>query len=350
MKKINNESRKDEMLPKIDPARPTIHCRAVFALASMSAEASCKPGAMLLRISSARSNNCDTELCPSDLSSERYRSRASCPIKTLSLVSVLIGQEARDLYLSLDKSDGQSSVSQLFDRADEILNNIAPGLQDASADIDASAKTALQWIVGRAGSIFGSISSFLLSLFIFFIALYYLLREGPRVRHALIEFSPLSDNEDKAIFERLERAVNSVIKGNLMIALIQGALAMLGFAIFGVPHAILWGAVTAVAALIPGIGTALVFAPVIGFLFFTGDIFSAVALVIWGALAVGLIDNLLGPRLIGRGMQLHPLLVLLSVLGGLIFFGASGIFLGPLSLSLFFSLLSIYRQSSKRAS
>ena len=268
----------------------------------------------------------------------------------LSLVSVLIGQEARDLYLSLDKSDGQSSVSQLFDRADEILNNIAPGLQDASADIDASAKTALQWIVGRAGSIFGSISSFLLSLFIFFIALYYLLREGPRVRHALIEFSPLSDNEDKAIFERLERAVNSVIKGNLMIALIQGALAMLGFAIFGVPHAILWGAVTAVAALIPGIGTALVFAPVIGFLFFTGDIFSAVALVIWGALAVGLIDNLLGPRLIGRGMQLHPLLVLLSVLGGLIFFGASGIFLGPLSLSLFFALLSIYADSSKRAS
>src|SRR3989344_2372909 len=268
----------------------------------------------------------------------------------LSLVSILIGQEARDLYLSLEKLDGESAAARLFDRADGILNNLAPGLQDVSVDIDASAKTALNWIVGRAGSVFGSISSFLLSLFIFFVALYYLLREGPRVRGALIELSPLSDNEDEAIFDRLERAVNSVIKGNLMIALIQGALAMLGFTIFGVPHAILWGAVTAVAALIPGVGTALVFAPVIAFLFFTGDIFSAIALLIWGALAVGLIDNLLGPRLIGRGMQLHPLLVLLSVLGGLIFFGASGIFLGPLSLSLFFSLLSLYRQSSKRAS
>ncbi len=118
--------------------------------------------------------------------------------------------------------------------------------------------------------------------------------------------------------------------------------------IFGIPNGFLWGTVAAIAALIPGIGTALVFIPAIAFLFFIGNIPQALGLLAWGALAVGLIDNILGPKLVGRGMQLHSLLVLLSVLGEIIFFGPSGIFLGPLSLSLLFVLLSIYADVSRR--
>ena len=180
---------------------------------------------------------------------------------------------------------------------------------------------------GYAGQIFSSISSLLLSLFIFFIALYYLLRDGKRVRQMLIELSPLNDREDEGVFDRLELAVNSVIKGNLVIALVQGVLTTIGFMLFGVPNAILWGTVAAVAALIPGIGTGLVFIPAVAFLFFTGANVPAFGLFIWGALGVGLIDNFLGPKLVGSGMKLHPLLVLLSVLGGLMYFGPAGIFL-----------------------
>ena len=117
---------------------------------------------------------------------------------------------------------------------------------------------------------------------------------------------------------------------------------MVGFWIFGVPNAILWGSFAAIAALIPGIGTALVLTPAILFLFARGEIFSAIGLLAWGVGVVGLIDNFLGPRLMGRGIELHPLIILLSVLGGIGFFGPIGFLLGPLIVSLFFALLDIY--------
>lgn len=268
----------------------------------------------------------------------------------LSFIGALVGSEARDLYISLETGGGQVAA-EAANKMDELFGGAVPGIgefsRSFSTNIDAYAKNALQWIVGHAGAIFSSLSSFLLSFFIFFIALFYLLRDGPRVRRALIKLSPLNDKDDDGVLVRLESAVNSVIKGNLVIALIQGALTTVGFSIFGVPHAILWGTVTVVAALIPGIGTALVFIPAITYLFLIGATVPATGLLAWGILAVGLIDNLLGPKLIGSGMKLHPLLVLLSVLGGLIFFGPTGIFLGPLTLALLFALLSIYIEDSK---
>ncbi len=274
----------------------------------------------------------------------------------LSLVGVLVGNEARQLYVSLEEGEGRSTIAELFLRIDESFGGAVPGLGEfsrgLSADVDTYTKELLQWVTGHAGAIFSSVSQLLLSFFIFFIALYYLLRDGRRVREILITLSPLRDSQDETVFERLERAVNSVIKGNLTIALVQGILTTIGFVLFGIPNAILWGTIAAIAALIPGFGTSLVFIPAVAYVFFTGATVYALGLLAWGVIAVGLIDNLLGPRLVGRGMQLHPLLVLLSVLGGIIFFGPVGIFLGPLSLSLLFSLLSIYTDalvSSERA-
>ncbi len=270
----------------------------------------------------------------------------------LALVGVLVGNEARGLYLSLEEGSARNTITELIIRTDETVSQVVPGLggfsRDISTNIDTYVKDALQWIAGHAGDIFSGISRVLLSFFVFFIALYYLLRDGKRVRRILIELSPLSDREDAGVFDRLELAINSTIKGSLVIALVQGVLSTIGFLLFGVPNAYLWGTVAAVAALIPGIGTALVFIPIILFLFITGTLAQALGLLAWGALAVGLIDNLLGPKLIGRGMKLHPLLVLLSVLGGLILFGPSGIFLGPLTLALLFALLSIYADLSRR--
>jgi predicted PurR-regulated permease PerM len=100
---------------------------------------------------------------------------------------------------------------------------------------------------------------------------------------------------------------------------------------------------------VPPVGTALVVAPGALFLFATGHPGAALGLAIWGTVAVGTVDNILGPMLMSAGMQLHPLLVLLSLLGGLVFFGPIGIFLGPLTLSLLLVLLSIYTDMSKRS-
>jgi len=159
--------------------------------------------------------------------------------------------------------------------------------------------------------------------------------------------SPLQDVHDEEIFNKLTLATNSVIKGNLIIVLIQGAMAALGFFLFGVPSPVLWGAVAAVAAVIPGFGTALVVAPAIIYLLFNGETSSAIGLFIWGLTAVGLVDNILGPKLVERGMKIHPFLILLSILGGLALFGPLGFLFGPLVLSLFFALSEIYSAMHK---
>ena len=131
------------------------------------------------------------------------------------------------------------------------------------------------------------------------------------------------------------------------MALIQGILTAVGFALFGVPNPTLWGSVAAIAALVPSVGTALVLFPAILFLYWSGAALSALGLLLWGATAVGLIDNFLGPKLAGRGMRLHPFLILLSILGGIALFGPIGFLLGPLVLSMLFVLLEIYSVINK---
>ena len=264
----------------------------------------------------------------------------------LSILGTQIFFESKSLYESLSSGAGENLAISLIKNIGENLSGVVPGAttlaDNFSVDFDIYLKQGLSWLIGHLGSAVSEISTVLLELFIFFIALYYLLRDGARFKQALVVLSPLEDADDEMVFGRLEQAVSSVVKGNLTIALIQGVIASIGFTIFGVPNSILWGTVAAIAALIPGIGTALVLIPTIIYLFIVGNSFGALGLLVWGMLAVGLIDNLLGPKLVGSGMKLHPLFVLLSVLGGLAFFGPIGIFLGPLSLSLLFAFITIY--------
>jgi predicted PurR-regulated permease PerM len=264
-----------------------------------------------------------------------------------------IGNEARDLYTGFRVGDARGLVQEYALGLEKMIVPLVPSAQGFSADFSKNlstyAETALQWIIQHVGSAASGVVGVFLKSFLFFIALYYLLRDGGRLKEKLVELSPLRDSYDEQIFDKLELAVHSVIKGNLTIALLQGILTGIGFTIFGVPNSFLWGTVAALAALIPGLGTGLVFVPTVLFMFFTGNVSAALGLAIWGLFAVGLIDNFLGPQLIGKGVNLHPLLVLLSVLGGLSLFGPIGLFLGPLSLSLLFAFLSIYTEISQRA-
>ncbi len=260
----------------------------------------------------------------------------------LIFLGIQIFQEAQRLYFSLTDGGGKDVVFSIFNSLINTLQKYFPGIQEFSLNIDQYVKQALSWLIQHLGSIFGSFARIAVSSFIFLISLYYLLKDGHRLKGLLVSLSPLIDTDDEIIFKKLELAVNSVVKGNLTIAFTQGVLTAIGFALFGVPNAVLWGTVATIAALIPGIGTALVFTPAIIFLFFTSGLFYGFGLLAWGIGAVGLIDNFFGPKLVGRGMRVHPLIILLSVLGGLAFFGPIGFLFGPLTISLFFALLDIY--------
>jgi predicted PurR-regulated permease PerM len=254
-------------------------------------------------------------------------------------------KEAQTLYGSLSDTDTQRVFSQWVSdngsAIDQFIPHASQSLRDISASLDDYVRQGAAWIVLNIGAAFSSIAALFLNLFIFFVTLYYLLRDGARLKQYLIDLSPLNDRDDEHIVHKLEIAVNSVVKGKLAIAAIQGALAGLGLGIFGVPNPVVWGIVGMVVSLIPPIGTALVLVPAILYLVILGALPSAVGLAVW-AVGVSVIDNVIGPRLMGSGSDLHPLLVLLSVLGGLALFGPVGLFLGPLSIALLLALLSLH--------
>lgn len=198
-------------------------------------------------------------------------------------------------------------------------------------------------IVNNIGPVFSSAFSAVVTILLSVLVMYYSFKDGGVLRQKIIELSPLVNKYDRDIFSRLQMAVNSVIRGSLLIALLQGISTGIGFAIFGVPNPALWGGIAAVAALIPNLGTAIVSVPAILFLFATGQVGAAIGLAIWALVAVGLIDNLLGPKFIQQGLHIHPLLILLAVLGGLTLFGPIGFLLGPLVMALLFALLDVYQ-------
>lgn len=284
-----------------------------------------------------------------------YESIASLFTVLLALAIVLgviggiatqIALEATDLYGSLATRNGGSLVVTLPEAVASLMHQYAPSAP-TSLDLTPYFEGGLSWLLDNLDTIFSSISKTLLDLFIFVIALYYLLKDGWRLAARFVAASPLADRDDREILGRLHMAVNSVLRGSLAVALIQGTLTGIGFMLFDVPNPVLWGTTAAIAALVPGLGTALITAPAVVFLLLNGDTGSAIGLAAWGSAAVGMVDNLLGPRLMGAGMRMHPLLMLLSVLGGLSFFGPIGFLVGPLSVSLFLALLDIYTEESR---
>ena len=148
---------------------------------------------------------------------------------------------------------------------------------------------------------------------------------------------------DAARLKRIGGAIRGVVFGVLLVAIIQGIVAGVGMTIFGVPGALIWGALTMVAGLVPILGTAIVLIPAILYLFLTGSTVSALGLLIWSVVFVSMIDNLIGPYLIGGRAHLHSFLVLISVLGGLAAFGSVGAIAGPTILAALLGLLELYK-------
>lgn len=270
-----------------------------------------------------------------------------CVLIPLILLGIQLFREALQLYTSL--SQGENKYSLIYDTIQNIgkfSGGILPGTQqffvNLSNNIDIYIKQGLIWLINNLGGFLSSISKLTLDFFVFLIALYYLLRDGEKCKQFITKLSPLGDKNDGVIFTRLETAVNSIVKGKIFVAIVQGILTSVGFTIFGIPNSILWGSIAIIVSLVPPIGTALIIIPGVVYLFVIGNYIPALGLLLWGILIVGLVDNILGPKLIGKDLELNPLLILVSVLGGLIFFGPIGIFLGPLVISILFTLISIY--------
>jgi len=261
----------------------------------------------------------------------------------LLLIALVMVRQASDLLQSSFGDNGwianiQSLIQPLLSLFPE---NVQAYLM--VYDFQELGATVGKWALQNIGSIFSSATNLLLNTFLFFIALYYLIVDREKLQDEVLILSPLRDTLDKKMFKRVVATVRSVVFGVLILSFIQGGLAAIGLSIFGVPGALIWGATTALAALVPVVGVALVLAPAVLFLFFTGSTTAAIGLLIWSVILVGLADNFLGPYLIKGTTNMHAFLVLLAVLGGIQLFGFIGIIIGPTILAAFLALIELYK-------
>lgn len=264
-------------------------------------------------------------------------------IVPLYIIGQLLFNELYSLIGRVTESGG-INTQDLVSRLPESLQGPAGSFfNDLGAKISDIAGTAFESAAGIASNV----ANFFISFFLVFFTTYYLLRDGENFKKFMAGIFPLSEQHENMLVSRLEQAISGVVKGSFLVALSQGTVATIGFLIFGVPAAFLWGAFTVLAALVPTVGTALSVVPAVLYLLATGHVGQGIGLAIWGAVAVGLIDNVISPKLIGSRTNVHPLLILFGVLGGLQLFGFIGFLLGPIIMAVFVTLLDIYRTDLK---
>jgi predicted PurR-regulated permease PerM len=227
---------------------------------------------------------------------------------------------------------------------------------DIKYQISEAVSKVTGFIIEKISSIVLALPMIFLNLFMIFFSVFYLLRDG----HLLIENAkailPIHSKHREHIFARLKETARAVIFGALVVAVIQGALGGIGFLVFGISSPLLWGIVMALFALVPMVGTAVIWVPAGIGLVLAGSaennpvlMWKGIGLLIYGAVIVAGIDNVLKPMLISDQAKIHPVLILVGVLGGLAAFGISGFIVGPLIIATFKVFIDIYKQEYKEA-
>ena len=175
------------------------------------------------------------------------------------------------------------------------------------------------------------------------ITLYYFLIDGEKFVKEIIGLIPGEEEEKQKVLNKVAMILKGVLYGNILTALVQGFLAFLIYFLLDIPQYLLWAFLTVLASFIPVFGTSLIWIPITIYLVIIGSYIKAIILFLYSILLISQIDNFLKPLLIGEKTKIHNLLIFFSVLGGLIKFGTLGLFLGPLILGLFLSIIEIYK-------
>lgn len=199
-----------------------------------------------------------------------------------------------------------------------------------------------QFLATKAFSFGQGTFQFVLSFFLMLYLLFFLIRDGRelviRIRLAI----PLSDTQKRRLFSKFTRVVRATVKGNIVVAVTQGALGGIIFAILGIPSAVLWGVLMSFLSLLPAVGAGVIWVPVAVYFLMKGLIMQGVILILYGVLVIGLVDNILRPILVGKDTKMPDYVVLISTLGGLSLFGLNGFVIGPLIAALFISSWGLF--------
>jgi predicted PurR-regulated permease PerM len=244
---------------------------------------------------------------------------------------------------------GAETINRIVDTGEwrHILENhriLAPIGQwvEQQFDLPEIFNTATSWLTSAASSfVQGSILQ-LIGIILTFYIFFYFLRDRAAALASLRSLSPLSEADMNRVFDGVNDTVHATIYGTFVVAIVQGTLGGLMFWWLGLPTPMLWGIVMALLAVVPVLGAFIIWIPAAIFLFLEGSEGQALLLTLWGTIVVGGIDNLLYPMLVGSRLKIHTVLAFVSIVGGLIVFGPSGLILGPVIFTITRILLEIW--------
>ena len=208
-------------------------------------------------------------------------------------------------------------------------------------DLPEIVNSATSWLTVSAAAFVQGSAMQIIGIVLTFYLFFYFLRDRNVILDSLRALSPFSESDMVRVFEGVNNTVHATIYGTLAVAVVQGTLGGLMFWWLGLPAPLLWGVVMAVLAVVPVLGAFIIWIPAAIFLVLQGSEGKALILTIWGAIVVGGIDNLLYPMLVGSRLKIHTVLAFISIVGGLIVFGSSGLILGPVIFTVTRLLLEI---------
>lgn len=265
-------------------------------------------------------------------------------IAPLFFLGIQIFQEAQSLFLGMQMNEAHY-VQVLRSIIETPVQQWFPGFV---FDLNASIGNVLVFISNNLGSLVYQTFSVLFGTFLMLLALFFFLRDGRNLLASFIHVSPFGKEMTNEILSKMHQTVRSIVRGTLFIVLIRTACIWIVFSIFGMPSAIFWSSVGGVAGAIPGLGTAVAFIGAVIYFYLQGNMLAAVGTALAGVVAIILVDNILTSYFFGKGLEVSPIFVLFSILGGILFFGPLGFIIGPLVLSVFLSVIRAYDHESGR--
>ncbi len=273
-------------------------------------------------------------------------------ILPVSLLAGALVQEGAAIYQRIDTGTLnfgdylQQVINALPDFAQDLLARF--GMTDISSvqeRISQLAMSGSQYLATKAFSIGQNTFQFLISFAIMLYLLFFLLRDGRQVASRIRRAIPLGEGYKQHLLSKFTTVIKATVKGNIAVAVVQGALGGFIFWALGLQGALLWGVIMAVLSLLPAVGAGLIWGPVAIYFLATGAIWQAAVLTAFGAVVIGLADNVLRPILVGKDTKLPDYVVLISTLGGLALFGLNGFVIGPLIAALFIAAWSLYTEA-----
>ena len=260
------------------------------------------------------------------------------------IVTILLVMIPGFAILSLIVGQAQHVASTVM--TGPLLDRIAElkvGPFDVGAELVKLGQTLAGWLGGNALSLLGTVTRLSINILLSLFGLYYLLLDPLGIWNAVRPYIPFSPDHTDVLRERFRSIAISTVIGTGLTALLQGVATTLSFTFTGLNEPIFWGVVTVVFAVLPVVGSGMIWGPAVAVLLFSHHPGAAAFMAAWGLITAGLIDYIFRPLVFNRFAQVHPMITLVGAIGGVGYFGLLGLLVGPLALSYFFEMLRMYR-------